>query len=85
MIEKVENPLDFNLEQVEILIAQLQKHKDDWEESPAAISGLASLDDSGVEIQIDFKGKKYPYNLEQLKRLKAELLNPLINAVKEIA
>lgn len=85
MIEKVENPLSLDLERVERLITQLQKCMDDWLESPASLSGLATLDESGVEIKITVKGKKHTYNLEQLKKLKAELLDPVINAVKEFA
>lgn len=85
MIEKTENPLGLDLERVERLIPQLQKCMDDWLESPASLSGLATLHDSGVEIQINLKGKKYPYNLEQLKKLKAELSDPVMIAAKEFA
>jgi len=85
MIEKVENPLSLDLERVERLITQLQKCMDDWLESPASLSGWATLEDSGVEIKIMYKGKEHTYNLEQLKKLKAELLDPVINAVKEFA
>lgn len=85
MIEKTENPLDLDLERVERLITQLQKCMDDWRESPASLSGWASLEDSGVEIKITVKGKRHSYNLEQLKKLKAELLDPVMVAAKEFA
>lgn len=82
MIEKTENPLGFNLEQVGILAGELQKVFDDWQKTPVK---YFELEESGVSIEIKVKGKKYPYNLEQLKKLKVELADPVINAVKEFA
>lgn len=82
MIEKVANPLDFNLEIIEPLIAELQKRFDDWQLTPVE---HFKLKESGLSMEIKFNGKTYSYNLEQLKKLKDELSDPVINAVKEFA
>lgn len=83
MIEKTENPLGLNLKITNIFLAELQRHFDDWQASPAAI--YETLDESSISIDIEYQGKKHPYTLEQLKKLKAELSDPVINAVKEFA
>lgn len=82
MIEKVQNPLGFNLAQVERMIVELQQVFDDWHKTPVEFFGL---EESGVVVEIKIKGKKHPYNLEQLKKLKVELLDPVMVAAKEFA
>jgi len=69
MIEKVENPLNLGLDQVEIMIAELQKTFDEYSDD----LGILSLDESGVSLEIKTTTGTYSYDLEQLKKLKAEL------------
>ena len=83
MIKKVENPLGLTLEGVEILITELQHQ---FVEDPIHETLGLSLEESGVAIEIKTKSKKrYSYNLEQLKLLKAEMLDPTMNSIKEIS
>lgn len=81
MIEKTENPLDFGLEQIEVLTLDLQKTYDEFRED----LGPFALDESGVSIEIMIKTGEYSYNLEQLKKLKAELEDPLMQSLKEVS
>ncbi len=86
MIEKVENPLGLTLEGVEILITELQQQFDQFVKDPIHETLGLSLEESGVAIEIKTKSKKrYSYNLEQLKLLKAEMLDPTMNSIKEIS
>ena len=86
MIEKVENPLGLTLEGVEILITELQQQFDQFVVDPIHETLGLSLEESGVAIEIKTKSKKrYSYNLEQLKLLKAEMLDPTMNSIKEIS
>ena len=83
MIKKVENPLGLTLEGVEILITELQHQ---FVEDPIHETLGLSLEESGVAIEIKTKSKKrYSYNLEQLKLLKAEMLDTTMNSIKEIS
>lgn len=84
MIEKVENPLNLGLEQVESLLDELQKRFDGWHRTPVEYFELTEAN-IGIDIIIKKTGRQYSYNLEQLKSLKAELMDPVINAVKEFA
>ena len=81
MIEKTENPLDFGLEQIEVLTLELQETFDSFN---GDLSPFA-LDESGVSIEIKTESGEYSYNLEQLKKLKAELENPLMQSLKEVS
>jgi len=81
MIEKTENPLDFGLEQIDVLILELQETFDSFDGD----LGPFALDESGVSIDIMIKTGKYSYNLEQLKKLKAELEDPLMQSLKEVS
>ena len=81
MIEKTENPLDFGLEQIEVLILELQETFDSF----GSDLGHFALDESGVAIEIKTKSGEYSYNLEQLKKLKAELEDPLMQSLNEVA
>ena len=78
MIQKIENPLNLGLEQVEILITELQDSFDKYSE-------FLSMEESGCAIEIKTKSGEYSYNLEHLKLLKKEFLDPVINSVKEIS
>ena len=51
--------------QVDVLIAELQKTFDEYSDD----LGIFSLDESGVSIEIKTKSSEYSYNLEQLKKL----------------
>ena len=82
MIQKIENPLNLGLEQVEILITELQDSFDKYSED---LPELLSLEESGCAIEIHTKNGEYSYNLEQLKLLKKEFLDPVMNSVKEIS
>ena len=81
MIEKTENPLDFGLEQIEVLTLELQETFDSFN---GDLSPFA-LDESGVSIEIKTESGEYSYNLEQLKKLKAELEDPLMQSLKEVS
>lgn len=81
MIEKIENPLDFGLEQIEVLISELQETFNSFH----ANLGPFALDESGVSIEIKTKSGEYSYDLEQLKKLKTELEDPLVQSLKEVS
>lgn len=81
MIEKIENPLDFGLEQIEVLISELQETFNSFHTN----LGPFALDESGVSIEIKTKSGEYSYDLEQLKKLKAELKDPLVQSLKEVS
>ena len=83
MIQKIENPLNLGLEQVEILITELQDSFDKYSQD---LPEFLSLEESGCAIEIHTKNGEYSYyNLEQLKLLKKEFLDPVMNSVKEIS
>ena len=82
MIEKVENPLNLNLDAIEVLILELQKQFDLFSaDDPDELS----LDETGVSIEIEMTSGTYSYNLQQLKQLKAEMDNPLHQSLKEVS
>ena len=82
MFQKIENPLNLELEQVELLIAELQYSFDKYSQD---LPEFLSLEESGCGIEIQTKTGEYSYNLEQLKLLKKELLDPVMNSMKEIS
>lgn len=82
MIEKVENPLNLNLDAIEVLILELQKQFDLFS---ADVPDKLSLDETGVSIEIEMTSGTYSYNLQQLKQLKAEMDNPLHQSLKEVS
>ena len=82
MIQKIENPLDLGIKQVEILITELQES---FDIHSVDLHECFSLEESGIAIEIKTKNGKYSYNLEQLKLLKAEMLDPVMNSMKEIS
>jgi len=82
MIEKVENPLNLNLDAIEVLILELQKQFDLFS---ADVPDELSLDETGVSIEIEMTSGTYSYNLQQLKQLKAEMDNPLHQSLKEVS
>lgn len=81
MIEKIENPLNLKLEDIELLITELQKQ---FEDSSINIPEGLSLNESGVSIEIEMVSGTYSYSLELLKKLKAELEDPLMQSLKEV-
>ena len=81
MIEKTENFLNFGLEQIEALISELQETSDEFH----ANLGPFALDESGASIEIKTKSGEYSYDLEQLKKLKTELEDPLVQSLKEVS
>ena len=81
MIEKVENPLNLGLKQVDALITELQVQFDNFGDR----LGPFSLDESGVAMEIKTKSGTYSYNLAQLKLLRAELFDPVMNSLKEVS
>lgn len=81
MIEKIENPLNLKLEGIEFLITELQKQ---FEDSSMNIPDGLSLNESGVSIEIQMVAGTYSYSLELLKKLKAELEDPLMQSLKEV-
>ena len=81
MILKIENPLNLELEQVEILITELQENFDRHSQD---LPEFLFLEESGCAIEIKTKSCEYNYNLEQLKLLKKEFLDPVTNSLKEI-
>lgn len=82
MIEKVENPLNLGLEQINAVISELQKIFDAYSMESL---GCFSLDESGVSLEIKTTTGTYSYKLEQLKKLKAELEDPLVQSLKEVS
>lgn len=82
MIEKVENPLNLGLEQINAAISELQKTFDAYSMESL---GCLSLNESGVSLEIKTTTGMYSYDLEQLKKLKAELEDPLVQSLKEVS
>lgn len=83
MILKVENPLDLNLNQVEMLIDELQQSFDQHSED---LPEYLSLDESGVAMEIKTKsGLTHSYNLADLKLLKAQMTDPVVQSLKEVS
>lgn len=82
MIEKVENPLSLKLDVIDVLIAELQKQFDLFS---ADVPDKLSLDETGVSIEIEMTSGTYSYNLQQLKKLKAEMDDPLLQSLKEVS
>lgn len=82
MIEKVENPMNLGLEQINAAISELQKTFDAYSMESL---GCLSLDESGVSLEIKTTTGTYSYDLEQLKKLKAELEDPLLQSLKEVS
>jgi hypothetical protein len=60
---------------------ELQKTFDEYSDD----LGIFSLDESGISIEIKTKSSEYSYNLEQLKKLKVELEDPLLQSLKEVS
>ena len=81
MIEKIENPLNLKIDAVDLLIEQLQKK---FEDSSMNIPEGLSLNESGVSIEIQMVSGTYSYSLDLLKKLKAELEDPLMQSLKEV-
>lgn len=82
MIEKVENPLSLKLDVIDVLIAELQKQFDLFS---ANVPDELSLDETGVSIEIEMTSGTYSYNLQQLKKLKTEMDDPLLQSLKEVS
>ena len=82
MIEKVKNPMNLGLEQINAAISELQKIFDAYSMESL---GCFSLDESGVSLEIKTTTGMYSYDLEQLKKLKAELEDPLLQSLKEVS
>ena len=82
MIQRIENPLNLELEQVEGLIPELQRQ---FDENSQLMGDFFTLEESGVSIEITLKTGQYNYDLQQLKGLKAEMLDPVMNSAKEIS
>ena len=81
MIEKIENPLNLELKQVDVLISELQTKFNEFSDR----LGPFSLDESGVAMEIKTMSGTHSYDLAQLKLLKAELLDPVMNSLKEVS
>lgn len=81
MIEKIENPLNFGIEQVDAAIAELQKTFDDFNRNP----GVFEVDESNVCLELTTRKETYSYSLDQLKKLKAQLSDPLVQSLGEMA
>ena len=83
MIEKVENPLDLTIDQVEMLVAELQL---DFDTHSKNLPEFLSLEEIGISTTLKTcNGTSGTYNLAQLKLLKAEMLDPTMNSIKEIS
>jgi hypothetical protein len=82
MIEKTENPLDLGLAEVESMINELQPI---YDECQLSLGPDSELEESGISLDIIIKTRRYSYTLEQLKKLKTELLDPVMIAAKEFA
>ena len=81
MIEKIETPLNLKIDAVDLLMEQLQKQ---FEDSSMNIPEGLSLNESGVSIEIQMVSGTYSYSLDLLKKLKAELEDPLMQSLKEV-
>lgn len=82
VIEKTENPLSLKLDVIDVLIAELQKQFDLFS---ADAPDELSLDEAGVLIEIEMTSGTYSYNLQQLKKLKTEMEDPLLQSLKEVS
>lgn len=82
MIEKIENPLNLGLEQINAVIAELQEGFNRYSQD---LPEFLSLKESGCAIEIQTQNGEYSYNLEQLKKLKAELESPMVQSLKEVS
>lgn len=86
MIEKIENPLNLGLDLINKILPELQQQFDNFEQDPFAMKLGLALEESGVYIEIKTNtGDEYSYSLEQLKKLKAELENPLVQSLREVS
>lgn len=74
MIEKTENPLNLKPEVIEFLIAELQESIE-----------TVGHDEMAIAIKIQTTTKTFSYNLKKLKKLKAEMEDPLHQSLKEIS
>ena len=81
MIEKIENPLDLELKQVDALISELQTKFNEFSDR----FGPFSLDESGVAMEIKTMSGTHSYDLAQLNLLRVELLDPVISSLKEVS
>ena len=81
MIEKIENPLNLELKQVDVLISELQTKFNEFSDR----FGPFSLDESGVAMEIKTRSSTHSYDLAQLKLLRVELLDPVISSLKEVS
>lgn len=83
MIEKIDNPMGLSIHQVDLLINELQPTFDNFQNNPVE---FLRLDESGISMEITTKsGKSASYNLEQLKKLKKQLSDPVMISRGEIA
>ena len=83
MLEKTQNPLDLNLQQIEAIIAELQPHVDSFN---ADECDFLTLEESGCALEIKVKdGSVVSYNLEQCKKLKTEFENPMFQSMAEMS
>lgn len=82
MIEKIKNPLNLNIDVVNGLIPELQMAFDAYS---AEMPDGFSLNEAGVAIEIEMTTGTYSYDLEQLKKLKAEFEDPLFQSLKEVS
>lgn len=80
MIEKTENPLNLGLEQIDPAIDELQKTFDAF----AGDLGSFALDETGVALEIKTSTGTYSYDLAQLKKLKVEIEDPLLQSLGEM-
>jgi len=86
MLEKTENPLNLSLDPINKILPELQKQFDDFADGPIANKLGLTVEESGVCIEIKINtGEEYSYSLEQLKKLKAELENPLVQSLQEVS
>lgn len=86
MLEKTENPMNLSLDLINKILPELQKQFDDFADGQIANKLGLTVEESGVCIEIKIKtGEEYRYSLEQLKKLKAELENPLVQSLQEVS
>lgn len=80
MIEKTENPLNLGLEQIDPAIDELQKTFDTF----AGDLGSFTINETFVALHITTSTGEYSYDLAQLKKLKAEIEDPLLQSLGEM-
>lgn len=86
MLEKTENPLNLSLDLINKILPELQKQFDDFADGPITSKLGLTVEESGVCIEIKINtGEEYSYSLKQLKKLKAELENPLVQSLQEVS